>query len=445
MFKTRLKPHLIVLVVLFLVAGPLCVCAQEEVPQVPQEEVLQVPQEEVLQVSQEEVAQVSEPSVRFELLTCSPGPLVYELYGHTSLRAIDDDGLDVVFNYGVFDFRKPHFVWNFVLGHTDYMVVPIPFELFLEEYRKRGSFVKSQRLNLTADEATRLMRSLMDNTLPQNRVYRYNYLSNNCTTKVRDMIESAIDGEVKYREEEKFSYRECLQAYTAEHPWAELGNAMLLGATVDTILTDRNSAFLPERLMAYYNDAVIYDVEGNSRPLLSGSTITLVEARDVPVEPEFPLSPLQVILCFAGLSILVFVCELAFKRMIWGYDLLVMLALGASGILVWFMFFFSEHPSVDTNWQIWLYNPLPLFCMPWVVWKAIKKKFCLYHLVNMAILILFLVFSPWIPQHFAVVTLPLACTLLLRPVSYYIYYSRVTPKVQAAGKNEKPAKKKNSK
>lgn len=385
-------------------------------------------------------AQNDGKEVRFELLTCSPGQEVYELYGHTALRATDGEGLDVVFNYGVFDFHKPHFVWNFVLGKTDYMLQPIPYDIFLMEYRERGSSVLAQQLNLTPGESAFLLRSLMENSLPANREYRYNYLTNNCTTKVRDMIERAIDGEVKYRETEKKTYRECLHYYTAGHPWAEVGDDLLLGAAVDTVLTDRNSSFLPERLMEFYNHATIYDMEGNSRPLLKGKAVQILPKRNVPVKEEFPLAPWAVILCFAGVGLLVFVCELVFKRMIWGYDMLVMLALGLSGILVCFMFFFSEHPSVDSNWQIWLFNPLPLFCMPWVVWRAIKRQYCLYHLVNMALLVLFLVFSPWIPQQFSAVTIPLACTLLLRPISYHLYYNRVLFKRQDAQQEEDEAK-----
>lgn len=409
MFKTLQKSYRVFLLVLFFVAGPLCVCAQ-----------------------------VNAEKLRFELLTCSPGQEVYELYGHTALRATDGEQLDVVFNYGVFNFQQPHFVWNFVLGRTDYMVQPIPFDYFLIEYQQRGSSVTSQLLNLTPEESETLLRALMDNTLPPNREYRYNYLTNNCTTRVRDMIERAINGEVRYDEREKFTYRECLHHYTVGHPWAEVGDDMLLGASVDTILTDRNSAFLPERLMMFYDDAVIYDIEGNSRPLVVGEAQELVPLRHVPAQPEFPLSPVEMLLCFAGLCLLVFVCEIAFKRMIWGFDMLLMLAQGLSGVLLWFMFFFSEHPAVDSNWQIWLFNPFPLFCMPWVVWSAVKRRFCVYHLANMAVLLLFVVFSPWIPQHFSLLSIPLACCLLLRPLSYYIYYRRALPASQQVAPETEP-------
>ena len=112
-------------------------------------------------------------SIRVSLLTCSPGQEVYSLYGHTAIRVqIPKDSIDEVFNYGVFDMSKPHFAWHFVLGETDYMVVPIPWEYFTIDYEKRGSSITEQELNLTPDEASRLVSNLIENSQPQNRVYR---------------------------------------------------------------------------------------------------------------------------------------------------------------------------------------------------------------------------------------------------------------------------------
>lgn len=385
-------------------------------------------------------AQQKEDAIHFDLLTCSPGTEVYELYGHTALRVsgvLSGQDFDEVYNYGCFDFSQPHFIWNFILGHTDYMVQRVPYRFFVMDYKSRGSSITAQRLNLTPDEAMDLLQALETNVLPQNSVYRYNFLTNNCTTKVRDMIEESVQGEVRYDGMEKMTFRQCLKNYTDGHPWAELGNDMLLGANVDTILTNRNSAFLPERLMEYYSHAVVYDIEGNARPLLSGDAVVLLEKREVPVAKEFPLPPTECVLCFAALCLLIAVCEYRFRYMIWFYDLVLMLGMGLCGMLVTFIFFFSEHPTVDSNWQIWLFNPIPLFCMPWVVWRAIKRQVCIYHVANMACLMLFLAFSPWISQDYAVITIPLACCLLTRPLSYYLYYNRT----QGKGKPGKGKKK----
>jgi hypothetical protein len=84
------------------------------------------------------------------------------------------------------------------------------------------------------------------------------------------------------------------------------------------------------------------------------------------------------------------------------------------------MFFFSKHPAVDSNWQIWLLNPIALLGVFLVTKSAIKHKPTLWYAFQFALLALFLLFSPWIPQVFAKITVPLALCLLTRPISYYI-------------------------
>jgi len=104
--------------------------------------------------------------------------------------------------------------------------------------------------------------------------------------------------------------------------------------------------------------------------------------------------------------------------------MVLMTVQGIMGILVCFMLLFSQHPTVDSNWQAWVLNPLPLLCMPWVVRSARRKKTCPYHYFNLLWLALFVLFMAWIPQTFCAPMLPLALVLLTRPISYYLNYHR---------------------
>ena len=364
-------------------------------------------------------------SLRVSLLTCAPGTEVYQLYGHTALRVQDvSRGMDVVFNYGVFDFKAPNFMWRFILGQCDYMVAAYPFQGFLQDYEKRGSQVTEQVLALTAEEKTRLVCNLATNSLPQNRTYRYNFLLNNCTSKARDQIEEAVTGKVVYEESEEHpTYRELLRRMTKEYPWTTVGNDLLLGAKCDTVLSDRASQFLPGQLMQYFAQAHVYDAQNNRKPLVS-KTEELVAARPQAVPEEFPLSPLMVGLIMVAVGLLIVALEYLVRRQFWGIDILFMLVQGLAGCLLTFMFLFSKHPTVSSNWQIWLLNPIPLFCIYWVVKCAIQKRTCAYHYLNLLALGLFIVFMPWIPQSFSAITLPLALLLLTRPISYIIRYNR---------------------
>lgn len=360
-------------------------------------------------------------SIRVTLLTCSPGQKVYSLYGHTAIRCQQPkSGLDAVFNYGVFDMAQPNFVWHFVLGQTNYMVQPIPWKFFTKEYEERGSSITEQELNLTHAEAVRLTRRLLENCRPENRNYLYSFLYGNCTTKVRDMVEQTIKGDILYPDTLPHeTAREALHRYTAEHPWAQEGNDLLLGAEVDTILSVRADMFLPENLMQAFDGAFVCAPNGDLRQLVRKKTV-LLEAKPQAAEPEFPLLPWQALLAFAALCLLIMALEAWLKRLFWLWDVLLLLAVGTAGTLLTFMFLFSQHPAVGTNWQIWLFNPIAFVGIPLVIKAAIRHETTLWYAFQFALLALFLLFSPWIPQVFANTTVPLALCLLTRPVSYYL-------------------------
>lgn len=375
-------------------------------------------------------AQSINDSITVSLLTCSPGDMVYELYGHTAVlvsvpgRHRPDS---VVFNYGVFNFSQPNFIWRFMVGKTDYMLQPVPYGAFKREYTMRGSEIMCQQLNLTQAEAIDIYKSLQQNALPQHSVYRYNFLTDNCTTRARDIIEAGIHGKVRYKEQPKMTYRRSLHEFTTESPWAELGDDILLGAHTDTLLDDRAMQFLPYHLKSYFDAAYICDSMGTPRPLVQKTTC-LLAGQDMPAKPGFPLSPLVCSFVFLGVMLLVAVLEFWMRRMWWFLDLLLMPAVGSAGLLVTFMFLISEHPTMDSNWQVWVLNPLPLFCMPWVVWSAVKHRFCVYHYINAVILLSFLVASPWIPQSLSLVMMILVVSLLTRPLSYIYNFSRLKSK-----------------
>ena len=138
-------------------------------------------------------------SIRLSLLTCAPGSEIYAHFGHTAIRYENyTRKIDLVFNYGMFNFREPHFVWRFVKGETDYQLGITPYIYFRAEYAMRGSSVYQQVLNLTQAEKERLVALLEENYRPENRIYRYNYFYDNCTTRARDKIEEAIRGKVVY-------------------------------------------------------------------------------------------------------------------------------------------------------------------------------------------------------------------------------------------------------
>ena len=134
-------------------------------------------------------------SISVSLITYYPGSIMYELYGHAGIKIGFHNGSGVLYNYGIFDFNSPNFVYRFIKGETDYMVKGYSSEYMLRGYARRK--VVEQVLNLTQEQAYRAAEYLYNNALPWNATYRYNYVLDNCSTRPRDVIEYASGGTIE--------------------------------------------------------------------------------------------------------------------------------------------------------------------------------------------------------------------------------------------------------
>lgn len=307
-------------------------------------------------------AQTEMDSVEVSLLTCSPHEEVYSLYGHSALRWHEQksDGRDIVFNWGVFNFKKPYFVLRFVFGLTDYELGPVPYPLFEQEYRQVGSSVTEQVLNLSTSEKEAVWTALLENCRPENRIYRYNYFYDNCSTRPRDIIERCIEGKVEYAEREDFtpSYREMIHDCTRNHPWITFGNDMLLGIKADLPTKRQQQEFLPQHLMYDFDYATIY-ANGEYRPLVKERRVVVAPGVQV-ISDDFPLSPSTCGVILLVFSLLVCLIEWRQKKIFRLWDVSLMLLQGLVGCLL-FVMIFSQHPTTSLNLQLLLFNPLPLF------------------------------------------------------------------------------------
>ncbi len=355
---------------------------------------------------------MAQDSIEVSLLTCQPHEEVYSLYGHTAIR-YRERGLqevDIAFNYGVFNFRKPFFVGRFVLGWTDYELGACPYPLFQEEYRRFGSRVTEQVLNLTREEKLRLKQALVENMKDENRVYRYNYFYNNCTTKARDIIEQSLSGTLVYDDshtDRQLTYRKMVHEMTKRHPWATFGNDILLGIRADLKTTQRQQEFLPHHLMNDFDHA---------RILTNGQYRPLVKERRVAVEPGvqtamsgFPLSPTACAVVLSGLALILFAVQWRLRRTLLVWDLLLLTFQSVVGLLL-FVMLFSEHPTTTLNLQFLLFNPLPLF----YIYKVARRRNTCYWNISVLLLALFLIGGFW--QSYAEGIWSLALCLLLQDV-----------------------------
>lgn len=362
-------------------------------------------------------------SVRISLLTCEPGSEIYALFGHSAIRYENPAKQeDWVFNYGMFSFKDPNFVMRFVKGETDYQLGVVPFRYFEAEYGMRGSSVYQQELNLTNAEKEKLAGLLFENYLPANRVYRYNYFYDNCTTRARDKIEESIQGKVVYPVSDRVvSYRDILHEFTAGSEWSEFGIDLCLGSEADEPIDERKQMFAPFYMLAAARGAVIHRADTMMPFVRKETKIVDTVLED---EPAFPLSPMACALLLLAVTVIIVGRGLYKGRQCLAWNVVMFLLQGLGGCIIAFLFFFSLHPTVGSNWLLILFNPLPLIYLPWLIGRGIKQQKDPYHVYNAVVLTSFILLMPFLPQEFNLTVLPLALNLLLLSVGHLCLYYR---------------------
>lgn len=314
-------------------------------------------------------------SVEVSLLTCSPHNEVYSLYGHSAIRYQDkNSGTDLVVNYGVFSFKKPYFVLRFVFGLTDYEMGIEDFSDFKSEYEYYGSSVVQQTLNLTAHEKERILKALQINYLPENRVYRYNYFYNNCTSKARDIILNNIDGKVTFKRKinPNVSFRDMIHSCNENFRWARFGNDLLLGINADRKTTRSDQQFLPSNLMLDFNDAVVVDNSGLKRPLVKTEGYVLENGSNV-IRQTSSFTPSLCSWMFFFVVAAVTIFGWVRKKSFLWFDIFIMAVCGLAGVVL-FLMIFSQHPATSLNLQIIMLNPLAFLCIYYSLRNRNKKE-----------------------------------------------------------------------
>lgn len=360
-------------------------------------------------------------SARVSLLTCAPGEEIYSLFGHTGIRYEDPEKrIDIVFNYGIFSFETPNFVWRFVKGETDYMLGATDFRNFKIEYTLDNRAVWQQTLNLTGAEKENLIRLLQINYHPGNRVYRYNFFFDNCATRPRDKIEESISGRVSYADTTAhLTFRNMVHAATTAHPWERFGMDFCLGVKADRPATYRERMFAPLYLMEAFAHAVVIDSTGHQRPLVS-ETQEIVTPQPVEKDTHTAgtlVTPLRAALLLFALTALITIYGLRKRRALWRVDILLFGVAGLAGCVIAFLSCFSTHPAVSPNYLIFVFHPLHLLLLPFFVRRQAKGLRSYYHAVNTVVLTLFILIWPFNPQYFDPAILPLALCLLIRSVN----------------------------
>lgn len=306
-------------------------------------------------------------SLTVSLVTCWPGPEIYELYGHEAIRVRSAD-MDSVWNYGIFDFREPNFVYRFVRGNADYLVAGYPFQWFLPEYLARGSRVEEQILDLSQEEASRLLSMLQTVSLPENRKYHYNYVRNNCATRIFELLDSVAGGEIIYPDSVSYgTFREEMRAYNVNYPWYQFGIDLVLGKGIDVPVSAREEMFVPVEMNRMVAGATLPD----GRKLVRETGILNPGLGDVTLPPTPWYAAPGFWSVVAALSAAaVVVSDLRRRRIARFFYSLWFIVMGLAGCVVGFLVFFSSHEATSPNLLFLWLNPLQLLFGAVVWWKS---------------------------------------------------------------------------
>ena len=289
------------------------------------------------------------------LVTCGPGEELYEAFGHTAIRVYDPNlGFDAVYNYGTFDFDQPNFYWNFVQGRSLYMLAVNRYSNFIRTYEYYNRSVREQFLDLTLEQKQSLLDKLTWNAKQENREYLYDYFFDNCSTRPRDIIMEALNGNVEfdstYLGDERLSIRQFTDLYILkEQPWGDLGIDLCLGAVIDKPATSMQYMFLPEKLEEAFDHAFTLK-DGVRIPLVMEKQISFKASPVVKEKSWFvPQIIFVAFLLFSAVFLTIFRAAKRSTRIFDGLIFMITSFIGWNGIFLWF---FTNHFSADYNWNI---------------------------------------------------------------------------------------------
>jgi hypothetical protein len=316
-------------------------------------------------------AQQLSAEASISILTCNPGKDVYSMYGHTAIRISDPaQKLDAVFNYGVFSFETPNFMYRFAKGQTDYLMISQKFSSFIPEYEQDKRSVYEQVLNLSPEGKNLLFQALLENARPENREYRYNFFMDNCATRIRDMIERNAGAQVRFSENHPTeSYRDLIKIFHHSFRWIDLGIDLLVGKKADEPVSAYGQMFLPEYLQNQFANAVIM-VDGKEQPLIL-ETRTLVDYPNSKLNSDL-LWPVFVFGLLFLLTVIISVQGFVRKKKTDWMDYWLFSLSGLAGLIIGWFTLYSEHPAMSPNYNLFWAFPLNLFFA--IIWSVKKWR-----------------------------------------------------------------------
>ena len=343
---------------------------------------------------------------KISILSIGEGPSLVDAFGHTAIRIKDAElKNDVVFNFGVYDFNSPNFYSNFVKGRPEYKLGIQNYNNLIQNYIRQKRYIVEHQLNLDQNSIKIIIDLLVEKL--NDPYYIYDYFRDNCTTRAADIVIDKTNNKFKdekLESETVFSFRNLIHEKINENSWAALGIDLCLGAIIDKKINTRETFFLPENLMNYLD---LFEADIIKRNIIYSPKSKISYQENLP-------SPLLVNLILS--LIIVTVTIFNFKRNKWNksLDILIFLISGSIGILIIFLWFFSNHFAGAQNFNLLWAFPFN-FTLIFAIYKTKIPNWSIGY-IKLLIILIILLFLHWITgvQKYNLTLLPIFIALLIR-------------------------------
>jgi len=353
------------------------------------------------------------------IITIGPGQQLYDSFGHNAFRIKDpSQNIDIVYNYGTYDFDTPNFYLKFAQGKLMYQIAYNNYKPFYNYYVRQNRWIKEQVLNLTPSEKQAMFDYLLNNAKPENKDYLYDFLFDNCATRIRDVMVTVLGDKLVYSDDyitEEYTFRQLIQKNVYWNSWGSFGMDVAIGAVVDQNATAWQYQFLPQYVFEAAEIATL-QIDGTKKDLAKKTTFIFENTKN-DTRGNFFLSPLFVFGIIGYL--LLFFTYKDFKNGTRSryLDATIYLVTGLIGILILLLWLATEHFTTANNYNLLWAFPLSLLFVANISKK--KPKTWMRKYVFFQVLLLALLCIHWITgvQVFPYGLLPLLIALAIR----YIY------------------------
>ena len=350
------------------------------------------------------------------VLTIGPGMSLNDAFGHSAYR-VTDNSMDIVFNYGVYDFNAPNFYTKFAQGKLNYKIDANNFDVFKNHYIKQNRTIKEQVLNLSLDEKQAVFNYLAKNYEPENQYYLYDFFYDNCATKIKDVIVDGLSENVEFKEPKFFkakTFRTLIHDNVNWNSWGSLGIDVALGSVIDKQASSEEHMFLPEYIHTFFANATI---KNSPEKKLVKQEVIIFDKVETKQSNYFLTSPIFVLGLIGLIIIYLTYSDYKNNRRSKWLDVTLFITTGTIGIVILLLWFATDHSATAQNYNLLWAFVLNLFMVGQLLKSKPKAWFTKY--LKFLVIMLCLLTIHWIfgVQRFALVLIPILIALLIR----YIY------------------------